>query len=156
MKDKLSSYDKAIVKYVRRVSMEPSQVMLSVYNAGAKEVIQGVDLKMALHLAVTLSERYRAVGLPIWTSRELEMLVYDLSLKGYSVSEIVKVCVVASHTDTISKKGNDAFEYISNLVMKLAKKHGDAVFTIKDNVHFTNTALTKPHPNSLDKQFSDN
>ena len=155
MKTKVSQY-KNVVNYIRRVCKHPSPAMLDVYEQGAKRALVDNDFVMSMHLAVSLSERYREVNVPVWLSRELEMLVWDLHVKGYSTQEMFVVCQVASHNKWHTAMASAAFTYISKTVMDHAMELGDVVFQVKEDVFMLQKDHKHKAPNLIDKEFSNN
>ena len=148
MKTKIRDHSKNTIAYIRKVCKSPSPPMLDVYNNGGSILFANADFIRIMHLAINLSEKYRSANLPIWTSRELEMLTYDMHLKGYSLQEMIIVCSVASHNQRCEQAANKVFSYLSDLIMKSAKQHGDMVLQVSENIYLaqrkqTNAESTK-------------
>lgn len=135
MKTTVKNYNKNMIEFVERVINEPSQSMLEVYEAGTKEALREFDFVVMVPLAIHISERYRAIRLNVYSSRELELLVHDLHRKNYSKHEMLMLCQMASYNANQSRLAAKLFAYMTGIVANIIAKRGDIVFKVGGSKH---------------------
>ena len=146
---KLSEFNEAMIKHIELVTKHPHQSVVDLYNKGARKALEDFTFVLMIPLAMKLSDMYRALGVRVVKSRELELLLYDMHCKGMPKYQMCVICQIAGISGNTMRIASNLFVKLSGMIEEVAQEHGDTIFFKGD------IGLVTKHKSKLDSIASD-